>query len=284
MPLITLSEILKTAEEKQYGVGAFNVDCYDALEGVMAAAEKRKVPVIINVAEVHYEAAGKEQFIPYVFSRVSRSPIPVVINLDHGFSYESAIKAIHYGYSSVMIDGSELPYDENVRQTKEIVKVAHTAGVSVEAELGRVVGLEGKLGAEVAADRDSFTDPDEAVKFVAETGIDALAVSVGTVHGVFKGDPEIDFELLQALYEKIDVPLVLHGGSGLSADDFKKAIRCGIRKINVYTTLYKAALDEIKTLLADEKHNGTFADLVHAARSRIEIEAGKHMDIFGTMP
>ena len=282
MALITLKEILRTAEEKRYGVGAFNVDCHDTVEGVLNAAEKRRAPVIINLAEVHYEAAGKDQFIPYLFDRVTRSPIPIVVNLDHGYTYDSAIKAIHLGYSSVMFDGSKLSYEENIRQTKEIVKVAHTAGVSVEAELGRVVGLEGELGAAIAADRGAFTDPDEALNFVEETGIDALAVSIGTVHGVFKGEPELDFELLERLNKKISIPLVLHGGSGLSADDFKKAIYYGIRKINVYTSLYKAALEDIKNQLADEHFNSTFAEVVHSARARIEAEAGRHMEIFGT--
>ena len=285
MPLITLKEALSYAVVGQYAIGAFNIESHVSTEAILAAAEERNVPVIINIAEAHYDILDMKHFMPYIHDRVKGSPVPVVINLDHGFSYEGMVQAINYGFSSIMFDGSKYPFEENVRRTKEIVKIAHAAGVSVEAEIGNVGGLEGEsLGKANAVDRSAFTVPEEAKRFVEETDIDALAVAVGTIHGIYKGDPDLDYDLLDEIGDIVRVPLVLHGGSGLSDDDFRNAIKHGIRKINFYTGIVQGAHDELNRYLEKANGNVIFADLTFDVKTRMIKDAGRQMDIFGTKP
>ena len=188
MPLVTLQEVLKKTIIEKYAVGAFNIVNHTMVEGILSAAEDKGVPIILNVAEAHLGIMDLDNFIPYLLDRIRRSSVPIVLNFDHGTNYKTIIEAIDRGFSSVMFDGSTLPFEENVFQTKKIVRIAHSAEVSVEAELGHVGGLEDCSN--YGQDRDNvFTEPEEAVAFVRQTGIDALAVSIGTVHGVYRGYP-----------------------------------------------------------------------------------------------
>ena len=243
MSLVNLGTVLLPAFEKGYGVGSFNVINSTFVESVIRAAEMKNSPVIVSLAEVHFKYADIRSIASSTRILAAESPVPVVLNLDHGLSFETVALAVRYGFTSVMFDGSRLSYEENIRATREIVRMCSPAGVSVEAELGAVGGAEaGDSGG--TADPDLFTDPSQAGEFVAETGIDALAVAIGNVHGKYKGEPCLDFDRLSEIRKQAGIPLVLHGGSGISDDDFRRAVRCGISKINFYTEMARQALLE----------------------------------------
>ncbi len=283
MPLITLQEALSQAVGERYAVGSFNVTNHDFVEAVMAAAEERNVPVIISVAEVHLRYLNLEHFIPYVKQRISHSPVPAVLHLDHGTKKETLVQALHYGFSSLMFDGSMLSLEENTRQTREIVEMAHMAGVSVEAELGHVSGGEGNFEGGSRADTSLYTDPSQAEAFVRDTGVDALAVAIGTVHGPYLDEPDLDLARLEAIRERTAVPLVLHGGSGLSDRDFREAIARGINKVNFYTDSALKAVEAVQERLRQSSAL-TYPDLAGAARSEIRANTLRQIELFGTKP
>lgn len=240
--IISMADILKKAKQEHYGVAAPNVFNDKTIEAAFQTSAELKAPVILDGAGCH----GIEE-LAYI-SRFYERRYPeacVALNLDHGGAYEEIMLAIRSGFSSVMVDRSELPYDENVREVKEIVKAAHAVGVSVEAELGHV-----GQGYEYESTRDSgLTDKKEALSFIEETGVDCLAVAVGTSHGVYKGTPHLEFELLKELSESIEIPLVLHGGSGTGDENLKKAVETGIQKVNLFTDLSAEGVVTLKSYL-----------------------------------
>ncbi len=283
MSLVTLTEILAESREKKYAVGAF--DTFDAMntEAVISAAEEKNVPVILMVCDYSFEAPNADRFFADALNRCRTASVPVCMHLDHGPSFEAVMKAIHYGCSSVMIDGSSLSLEENVAITKKVVEVAHACGVSVEAEIGHVAGHEGNTDDGNVADETAYTRLADAVRFYEETKVDALAVAIGTVHGVYKGEPKLDFDRLDAIREKIPVPLVMHGGSGLSEQNFKDAIRHGISKVNFYTGMSLAGANAAREYLDANK----IADLGEAVEIGYKASKDvvlKHLDIFGTQP
>jgi fructose-bisphosphate aldolase class II len=247
--LVTLSELLKDAKEEKYAVGAFNVPNLEAIRGVIQAAEELESPVILQHAEVHENLIGLEEIGPIMLQYAKAAKVPVAVHLDHGASYEMCVKAIRLGFTSVMYDASSKEYELNLEETKEIVKIAHAAGVSVEAELGHIFtsavgGGEGR-GSDSSDDyedlEDVYTDPDLAKEFVEATGVDCLAIGFGTVHGIYLKEPKLDLNRILQIKEKIDVPFVMHGGSGVSEENYRTAIKNGICKINYYTYMNKAA-------------------------------------------
>lgn len=280
--LVTLKEGLKDSVKNRYALGAFNVANHDMAEGIIQAAEEKQLPIIISVAELHFETLDLDNFIYYLQDRINRTEVPIVLHLDHGYSYETVIRAIHYGFSSVMFDGSKLSYQENKEQTKELVKVAHAAGVSVEAELGHVAGLEGELEAGSVADEKAFTDPDDAKRFVKETGIDALAIAIGTVHGLYEGEPQIDYERLDKIRERLEIPLVLHGGTGLYDKDYRRVVEHGINKINYHTGISLPIVNNIKDIVKDDKGKLRFADITVESRKKVKEIVKNKMETFGT--
>jgi fructose-bisphosphate aldolase class II len=282
MPLVTLEEALKGSVEKGYAIGAFDTADHGFAEAIIGAAEEKNVPVILMLAEGLFGFMKLDLFMPYILDRINRSPVPVVLHLDHGLSYKTCVKAIHYGFSSVMIDGSKLPYAENVALVKKVVEVAHACGVSVEAELGHVAGGEGDLkhGSEVK--KDLFTKPAEAKRFVEETNVDALAVAIGTVHGIYKGTPQLELELLRELRETLDIPLVMHGGSGLTKEDFQNAIKCGINKVNFFTEISLASVEAIKEVLTEKEGYVHYPELMAAAFQRAKEVVKEQIEILGT--
>lgn len=252
MALISLAQGLAHAREHQYALGAFNVLDSHFLRALFAAAKQERSPFIINIAEVHFKYVSLESLVEAVKYEAAHHDIPVVLNLDHGLHFESVVRALRLGFTSVMFDGSTLEYEENIRQTREVVKMCHAVGVSVEAELGAVGGDEG--GALYGhADEAWFTDPAKARDFVDRTGIDTLAVAIGNAHGKYKGEPKLDFARLEAIRQQTGLPLVLHGGSGISDADFRRAIGLGIHKINFYTGMSQAALDAIEARMANRQ-------------------------------
>lgn len=281
MALVALKDLLEDAVRNRYAVGGFDAGEHGFAEAIIQAAEETQAPVILMVPEPFLKYVDRH-FFAYLVQRIKASSASIDLHLDHGSTYESCLKAIHYGFTSVMIDGSVLPYEENVALTKKVVEAAHAAGVSVEAELGHVGGGEETLADGGTADEDHFTDPDEAARFVEKTNVDALAVSFGTVHGVYRGTPKLDLERLTAIRRQIDLPLVMHGGSGLSDEDFRNVIKWGINKINYFTAVSFAAVEEIKLALAEKNGKIFYPELVARALQKAKEEVVKTIKVFST--
>ncbi len=231
--LVNLNDVLKNAQKEHYGVGLFNTTDTDMLEAVISAAEELRSPVILGTAEVLLPYGELKLIAPSIKAAAERASVPVVMHYDHGLTFDRCIEALKLGFSSVMFDGSAGEYEENLAKTREIVKIAHSFGASVEGEIGHV----GQADSEDNLLTDMYTTPDEAEAYVKATGVDALAVAIGTAHGVYKTKPMLNLERLSEIRERIDTPLVLHGGSGLTDDDFKNTIKNGIAKVNIFTDL-----------------------------------------------
>ena len=246
MALVTSKELLSDAQKNGYAVGAFNVENMEMVQAVIAAAEELRSPVIMQTTPSTLKYADAEYFYANVAAAAKKATVPVVMHLDHGSSFELAMKAFRAGYTSIMIDGSHSVLEENIAITKAVVDACHAAGVPVEAELGKVGGKEDDLD----GGSGGFTDPEEAVRFVEETGVDFLAVAIGTAHGVYKGIPKLDVERLSQIREVVSIPLVLHGTSGIPDEDVQECIRRGICKVNYATDLRIAFTEGVKEVLA----------------------------------
>lgn len=282
MPLISLAEGLAHAREHHYSLGAFNVLDSHFYAPCLLLPDKNVRPLLSTLPKYILNISRWIPLVETVKFEAARHAIPVVLNLDHGLHFESVVQALRLGFSSVMFDGSTLGYEENVRQTREVVKMCHAVGVSVEAELGAVGGDEG--GALYGhADESLFTDPQLARDFVDRTGIDALAVAIGNAHGKYRGEPKLDFPRLDAIRQQAAIPLVLHGGSGISDADFRRAIELGIHKINFYTGMSQAALAAVEARMAHRQPMyDEFAELLLAVEAAISDTVAQQMRIFGS--
>jgi fructose-bisphosphate aldolase, class II len=250
--LLNLKEILSDARKNEYAVFATNAFNFDSAEAIIHAAEETQSSVVLMVSQPLFKFFNFEKLMTPLISLAKDASVPVAVNLDHGTNMGIIMKCIDAGVSSVMFDGSSLPLEKNIQITGELTKIAHAKGVSVEGEVGVVGGLEGSFVNEDHASRkNNFTKTEDAEKFVEETGVDALAIAVGTVHGVFASKPDIDYERITEIRRAVETPLVLHGCSGLSDDDFRKVIRNGVNKINYFTNLVTEA-----TRAAKEEING----------------------------
>lgn len=240
--LANLNDILPRAQREHYGVGLFNTTDSDMLEAAISAAEELYSPIIIGTAEVLLPFGELKLIAPSVIEAAKRASVPVVVHYDHGLTFDRCIEALKLGFTSIMFDGSAGDYKSNLNQTAEIVKIAHSMGVTVEGEIGHV----GQAATNDSALTDMYTTPHEAEEYVRQTGVDALAVAIGTAHGAYKNKPQLDINRLSQIRSRIDTPLVLHGGSGLSDDDFKNTIRSGITKVNIFTDLCLAGNKAMK--------------------------------------
>jgi fructose-bisphosphate aldolase class II len=279
MTIVSLKEVFKSAINDDYAIGAFNVHNLEFIEGVMRAAEEMSSPVIISIATISIDYAGLEPLAAITKDFAERSRIPTVIHLDHGDDIELVRRSIKSGFSSVMYDGSKYPIDENIKRTREIVKIAHAEDISVEGEIGVVGGFEGLDRGDISHEQLQalYTRPEEARRFVEETGVDALAVSVGTVHGMPIQNAAIDFQRLGEIHQAVDVPLVFHGCTGLKNEDYHKAIELGVKKFNVGTRLMiefqkalKSAIGQDDNTLFSCLREGTEA-VTAAVKDRIKI-------------
>jgi ketose-bisphosphate aldolase len=241
--LINSKKLLQQAKEAKCAIPAINVFNLAGIKAAIQASDEYGCPLIISLAEVHLEALGVEEAAHIIRYYAEKAAQPIALHLDHGFSPEIVRSAIDNGFTSVMIDGSSLSFEENVKLTKEMVSYAHGKDVTVEAEIGHVGGGESYIDPE--KDKSMLTLTEDAVNFANETGIDSLAVSIGTAHGAYKGVPKLDFERLQEIAENVSVPLVLHGGSGSGDDNLRKAVELGICKVNVFTDTLNAAQERI---------------------------------------
>ena len=278
--LVSGEVILKNAQKNGYACGAFNINNMEILQAIIAAGEEEKSPLILQTSESAIRYAGLDYLAIMAVYAAKKASVPVCINLDHGLKFETVKACIENGWSNVMMDASSKPYEENIEITSQVVKMAHEKGVSVEAELGKLVGIEDDVKVE-AADA-IYTNPDEAADFVKRTGIDSLAVAIGTAHGKYHGEPKLDFDRLKAIREKVDIPLVLHGASGLTEAQLKKAISLGICKINIDTDIRVAFSDGIKSVLAKDPSAYDPRTLCTPARQMMKEVVQKKMQIFGS--
>jgi fructose-bisphosphate aldolase class II len=273
MPLVNMQDMLQPAYQNGYAVGGFDLVSLDFLEAIMAAGEAQRSPLILSLAESHFEYYDFELAMAAAERAAKRSSIPVAIHLDHGESLESAVKAINLGCNGVMVDASQQSFEANVAMTKKIVDMSHACGVPVEGELGYVAGVEGE-DAEKHPGEVIYTSVEEAKTYVEQTGVDLLAVSIGTVHGRMKGEPVLDFERLQQINEALNIPLVIHGGTGLSDEQFNRLIKNGVAKINYYTALADAAGKKMRNNAASDERGG-YTSIVNGIQDamRTEIES-----------
>lgn len=239
--LVNLNSVLKKAQQENYAVGLFNTTDSDMLEAAISAAEEMNSPIIIGTAEVLLPYGELKLIAPGMIAAAERAKVPVVVHYDHGLTFARCLEALKLGFTSIMFDGSAGNVEQNMKDTAEIVKIAHSFGTTVEGEIGHV----GTLGAGDVT-TDNYTTPEEAIDFISKTGVDALAIAIGTAHGAYKEKPQLDIERLRAIREKIDTPLVLHGGSGLTDEDFRNTIKYGIAKMNIFTDLCVAGNSAMK--------------------------------------
>ncbi|SKB79566.1 tagatose 1,6-diphosphate aldolase GatY/KbaY [Lachnospiraceae bacterium] len=245
----TSKEMLLKAQQGGYAVGAFNAENMEMIRAIIAAAEELKAPVMIQTTPGTVRYASLETYAAIVKAEAEKVSVPVCLHLDHGESYEMAVKAIQVGYSSVMIDGSKLPLEENIALSKRVADVGRACGVPVEAELGRVGGKEDDTESKDSA----YTDPEEAKRFVEETGVDSLAIGIGTAHGVYKVKPVLNTQRISEVKEVVSIPLVLHGSSGLSDEDVRDCVRRGMCKVNFATELRQEYLKATRKLLSEDE-------------------------------
>ncbi|MDO4942291.1 MAG: class II fructose-1,6-bisphosphate aldolase [Lachnospiraceae bacterium] len=248
MSLVTTKQMLLDAQSGGYAVGAFNVENMEMVQAVIAAAEEMNSPVIMQTTPSTVKYASTDYFLANVKAAAENASVPVVMHLDHGSSFELAMKAYRSGYTSIMIDGSHGTFEENIAISKKVVEAVHPGNVPVEAELGKVGGKEDDLD---GGDDNPYTDPEQAAEFVEKTGIDSLAVAIGTAHGVYKGEPKLDLERLSEIRKTVSIPLVLHGTSGVPDETVTECVKRGICKVNYATDLRIAFTEGVKKVFAD---------------------------------
>ena len=281
--LVNMNEVLYDAKKGRYAVGLFNAVNLELARGIIAAAEQTGSPVIMGTAEVLFPYGPLEEVSYYLLPMAKKAKVPVVIHLDHGLRKETCLKALELGFTSIMYDCSTDSYDENVRKVKEMADIAHSFGATIEGELGHVGDNEGSAeGSSHLADPSKFfTDPRMAKDYVDKTGVDALAIAVGNAHGAYKLPPKLDFDRIRTIAKTVNVPLVLHGGSGLTDNDFKQAIKEGISKVNIFTDINVAAVKAELSRFTDM--NKGIIDLIPAAVEAIKQESMKKMELFGSV-
>lgn len=279
MPLVTLREVLAAAQKGGYAVGAFNTNNMEIVQAIVEAAEEERAPVILQASQGALKYAGIHYITAMVRAALETTTVPVVLHLDHGTSFEQTMLCIKHGFSSVMFDGSAHPLEENIALTRKVVEVAKAMGVSVEGELGKIGGTEDDIS---VSERDAmFTDPEEARRFVAETGVDALAVAIGTAHGPYKGEPKLDFDRLERIQRITNIPLVLHGASGVPADSIRRAVSLGICKINIDTDLRQAFTRGVHRVVTEKPGEYDPRKILGPAKEEMKAVIKEKMRLFG---
>lgn len=275
MALVKMKDLLKRAEEKNIGCGAFSVGNMEMVKGAIRAAEELNTPIILQIAEVRLKNSPLHLMGPMMVQAAKEAKVDVAVHLDHGLTFETVDKALELGFASVMLDASTLPFEENIAKVKTVVEKARKYGATVEAELGLVGGSE-----DGSCDHGiRCTDPDDAVVYARETGIDALAVAIGNAHGNYPVAPTLAFDVLEKIHEKVDIPLVLHGGSGITDKDFQRAISLGIRKVNIATASFNSLTAHVEKYMAStDKHN--FFDLNEAMVQGTYENVKRHILVF----
>jgi len=278
MPLIAIRDELIRAKEERYAVPLFDTFEMAGADGIFMALEEKRAPALVAVYAGALDRPNGLALASYIRSMARKATVPVSLALDHGSTFEQCIKAISCGFTDVMYDGSKLRLEENIANTRLVVRAAHAVGAGVEGELG-LVG-RGTEYQSLGALRKGFTDPALAERFVAETGVDSLAIAIGTAHGLYDGEPHLDLDLLREIRTRVNVPLVLHGGSGLSDQQFRAAIAEGISKINVFTNLGLAA--GARMVDAARVDDASYFGIIGAAREAFRERVAYYLEVFGT--
>lgn len=272
--LVNLKEILKYAENNKCAIGMFNATGLDSIKAIIEAAEELNTPVILAHAEVHNIYNDISLIGPIMLDVAKRAKVKVCVHLDHGTSLEMIKKAIEIGFTSIMIDASSLEFEDNIKLTKKVVSMCHPLNISVEGEIGRIKSLD-----DTSDNEYYYTKASEAEIFVKETGVDALAIAFGTQHGFYKEKPELKIDVIKNVKKVVNIPLVMHGGSGLSEEQFKKCIDAGIRKINYYSYMSKAGYDAAKKVIESNKTN-YMHDVEYASYKAMKEDLLKTIKIF----
>ena len=284
MPLVSILDELKKAQAGGYAIPCFDTFEMHGTQGIFDAVEAKRAPVMVGLYTRMFDAPrnvgtpNPRALTDYIRALAEEATVPVSIILDHGASFEHCVMALNVGFTDVMYDGSRLPFEENVATTKMVVRAAHAVGAAVEAELGHV-GV-GSTYREFGAQGKGFTDPDTVERFVEDTGVDFLAIAIGTAHGLYDGEVNLALDLLADIRERVDIPLVLHGGSGLSDDQFRAAVAGGIQKINIFTNL---AVESTRRMLENARtEDASFRSMIAQIRESFRDECARLLDVFGT--
>ena len=276
MSLVTMQELLDDAEQNGRAVGAFSVGNMEMVMGAVRAAEELRTPIILQIAEVRLPNSPLHLMGPMMLAAAKNASVDIAVHLDHGLRPETVHKALELGFTSVMFDGSQLPLQENIDIVKNVVNLAGDYGATVEAELGVVGGNEG----EGKAHQILCTDPDDAVRFCDETGVDALAVAIGNAHGNYPRLPELRFDVLEAIHKAVSVPLVLHGGTGITPEMFRKCIALGVRKINIATASFDALARSAKAYCDEKDGAPNYFELSGCEAEGVYENVKRHIEIF----
>lgn len=275
MALVTMKQLLKQAAAENRGCGAFSVGNMEMVKGAVMAAEELQTPIILQIAQVRLKHSPLHLMGPMMIQAAKEAKVDIAVHLDHGLTMDTVLQALELGFTSVMFDGSSLPFEENIRQVSEVVKTAAKYGATVEAELGVVGGSE-----DGSTDHGiRCTDPAEAETFVKETSIDALAVAIGNAHGNYPVAPRLAFDVLAEIHRRVDIPLVLHGGSGISDEDFQRAISLGIRKVNIATASFNSLTKAAEAYLSSEGKHDYFGLNEAMVRGTYE-NVKRHIQVF----
>ena len=277
MPLVSIADELKRAQEGKYALPLFDTFDMRSTDAMFDVLAEKRASAMVAIYASAMDRPNARAFAAYIRARAEDATVPVSLMLDHGRSFQECIRAIAYGFTDVMYDGSKLPIEENIENTRAVVRAAHAVGVGAEAELGHVG--RGSEYEDHETRRKGFTDPDSVERFVRETGVDLLAIAIGTAHGLYAGDPQLDFDLLREIRSRVDIPLVLHGGSGVTEEQFRTAIASGISKINVATDLY--ATTGRRLVEAAQAEGASYFSLGKVAIDSFQERCGYYLDLFG---
>lgn len=280
MAFVPAHELIRRAYEEGYAIGAFNVNNMEIVQAIIRAAEAERAPVILQASQGAIRYAGIEYITGLARIAAEEASVPVALHLDHGTDFEQVMHCIRSGFSSVMYDGSHDPLEKNIADTRRVVEIAHAVGVSVEGEIGRLVGIEDDI--EVSELEGALTDPDVAVRFAEETGIDFMAVAFGTRHGFYKGEPRLDFERLKKIRELVSIPLVMHGGSGVTDEQVRHAIQLGIAKINIDTELRHAFVTAARRVMEADPDEIDPRKILGPARDEMQAKVQEKIRLFGS--
>lgn len=280
MALVGIDTLLWKAQQEGYAVGAFNANNMEIIQAIIQAAELEKSPVIMQASQGAIKYAGLDFITGMVRIAAEKSPVPVALHLDHGTDFDQVIQCIRSGFTSVMYDGSKLSLDDNIAMTRKILEIANPIGVSVEAELGKIGGTEDHIHVEMR--EAAYTDPEEARYFVEQTGIKSLAIAIGTAHGQYQGEPKLDFERLAAIQALVNIPIVLHGSSGVPDEAVRKAISLGVRKVNIDTNIREAFVGAMKKVIKNKPQEIDPRQILGPAREAAIQIIREKMRIFGS--
>lgn len=280
MPLVPVTEMLLKAEREGYAVGAFNANNMEIIQAIVEAAEKENSPVILQASQGAIKYAGLDYITGIVKIAAEKSPVPIALHLDHGTDFDQVVKCIRSGFSSVMYDGSKLPLEENIAMTKKVLDMSRPIGVSVEAELGKIGGTEDHV--HVSEQEAMYTDPEEARYFVEKTGVESLAIAIGTAHGQYKGVPKLDFERLKVIKGLVKIPIVLHGSSGVPDESIRKAIQLGVCKVNIDTNIREAFVGTMRKVIAEKPDEIDPRKILGPARDAMVEIVREKIRLFGS--